>query len=381
MNEKEVTKRMKWKVDKELQGSPGLAFIKDYLSGYDFSELEWITLKRGSWGFGPNNRWTNAVHGKCRRPTPGGLDLYRINCTINTRRPFPLEAYTTMRFNEGRRKVPSMLDSEDEAIVAIVAHEASHFLGFTGQIPGSGREHNGHRSTDEIEAGQFEKEAVRAFREHMNSATGKEIAVSEPEVLEVEIVEDDGYDPNDPSELANFINAGHREVQRFVHSTLLKARDVGQALAEAKQLIGHGDYTKWVEENCEFSVRTARDYLKVFNNWAQLQNGSSAADMSLRAALEQLKPPAKPVRTETKTKKRTVRDEEKVETTTLEDEDIDFTEYCARGLRIALEAIPLANPADVAALLSEGRSPEELEELGGALDRLTMVAQEVQFRR
>jgi predicted nucleic acid-binding Zn ribbon protein len=159
-----------WKVSRELVDSRGLAFIQEYLSGYDLSEVEWITVRLGSWGFHPNSRWTNATHGLCRHPWgSSSTDKYRLNTNVNTRKPFPLEEYATVNTPHGKRKVPYILNDEHEAVVSIVAHEASHYLGYTNQVPCSGRgyEVEGYgwvNTTNEIEAGAFEKAAVEAYR-------------------------------------------------------------------------------------------------------------------------------------------------------------------------------------------------------------------------
>jgi len=157
-----------WKVHRDLAvaDSPGLAFIQDYLSGYEFYRLEWLTLRRGAWGFLPNSIWTNTTHGGCRHPngTPSGL--FRINCTINTRARCPAEAYDTVMTPSGKRKMPWTIHDEQESIVYIVAHEASHYLGSTNQIPSSGKRNSGTGmvSTSEIEAGEFARAAVEAYR-------------------------------------------------------------------------------------------------------------------------------------------------------------------------------------------------------------------------
>jgi hypothetical protein len=64
----------KWKVHQDLADSPGLRFAQEYFSGYDWSQVEWVTLKVGAWGgrgtiydeeFGG---WTSPVGGHRRDP-------------------------------------------------------------------------------------------------------------------------------------------------------------------------------------------------------------------------------------------------------------------------------------------------------------------------
>src|SRR5829696_498641 len=178
-----------WKVHRELIDSPGLAFIQDYLSGYDFSKVEWVTLKAGSWGGAtyPEEEtygWTNAVAGLCRYPTPTGSGLYRVNSRINMRLGWPAIVYQresplyrtaagtwpdvpddcfTGKWyideksgREWRRlKRRLWLRDEHEAIVYILAHEMFHFLRRTRQVEGK---------NTEIESDRYGVQVLEAYR-------------------------------------------------------------------------------------------------------------------------------------------------------------------------------------------------------------------------
>lgn len=39
----------KWKVHQDLADSLGLRFAQEYFSGYDWSQVEWVTVKVGEW--------------------------------------------------------------------------------------------------------------------------------------------------------------------------------------------------------------------------------------------------------------------------------------------------------------------------------------------
>lgn len=74
----------------------------------------------------------------------------------------------------------------------------------------------------------------------------------------------------------------------------------GQALNEAKAKVGHGNWKRWLQENCpEVSERTARDYMKIakpenqkkIDERLEAEKGS-AADLTIREALRLLKPSA-----------------------------------------------------------------------------------------
>ncbi len=180
---------MQWKVAKELQDSEGVEWVRFELGDYDWSECEWITLRRGAWG-GPGTRydeaaggWTSPVAGLCRHPVKGKHG-YRINCRVNTRLGWP--AYNRQRVSPLYRNpdgswppVPqghrtgewlqdpktgrewqrlyrlTPLDNEDEAFVYIVAHEAFHYLRRTRQLSG--------RNT-EIDADAFGFETLERYR-------------------------------------------------------------------------------------------------------------------------------------------------------------------------------------------------------------------------
>jgi predicted nucleic acid-binding Zn ribbon protein len=178
-----------WKVHREFIDSPGLAFIQDYFSGYDFSELEWVTLNAGSWGEAtyPDEEvygWTNAVAGLCQYPSHTRSGLYRVNSRINTRLGWPAIVYQResplYRTEAGtwpdvpddcftgqwyideksgrewqRLKKRLWLQDKHEAIVYILAHEMFHLLRRTRQIPGKNAE---------IEADRYALQALEDYR-------------------------------------------------------------------------------------------------------------------------------------------------------------------------------------------------------------------------
>jgi predicted nucleic acid-binding Zn ribbon protein len=179
-----------WKVHRDLSDSPGLAFIQDYLSHYDFSELEWVTLKAGSWGGEstyPEEEtygWTNAVTGLCHYPVGTRSGLYRVNNCINTRLGWPAivyqsesplylteagtwpdvpdDCFTGKRYideksgREWQRLIRRLwLQDEHEAVAYILAHELFHFLRRTRQIPGK---------NVEIEADRYGVQVLEVYR-------------------------------------------------------------------------------------------------------------------------------------------------------------------------------------------------------------------------
>jgi predicted nucleic acid-binding Zn ribbon protein len=164
-----------WRVEKEFQDSPGLAFVRRYLSCFNYSDLEWITLRRSLRPyFGYGNR--RPTFGKCVYPQGTSSGLFRINCSVldvlaRARYPTPLFWFEKKPSNRERRGF--FVDDENEAVVSIVAHEVNHFLGSTGQIPANGRVlSDGLQSTSEFEAHAFEKAAVEAYRRRDDELPG-----------------------------------------------------------------------------------------------------------------------------------------------------------------------------------------------------------------
>lgn len=93
----------------------------------------------------------------------------------------------------------------------------------------------------------------------------------------------------DMQHLAEQANAAHRRAGR---SFLDAAREAGEALVQAKTRLGHGRFLGWVVSHCEFSPRTATDYMRVAERWTELEaflatnaNRQRATDFSLRVAV------------------------------------------------------------------------------------------------
>ena len=72
--------------------------------------------------------------------------------------------------------------------------------------------------------------------------------------------------------IADEINSEHALAQE---EFLKHAIRCGELLLEQKKLVGHGNFGKWIETNCEFSVATANNYMKVAKNPSAL--GKSGA--------------------------------------------------------------------------------------------------------
>jgi predicted nucleic acid-binding Zn ribbon protein len=158
-----------WKVEKELRDSPGLAFVRRYLSFFDFQDLEWITLGHSLL---LSDRYYNPYYGTCTHPGGTSSGLFRINCSVLADARYPARALFLEQRSSGKRQ-PFFFNDENEAVVAIIAHEVSHYLGSTGQVPANGKaDPHGIQSTSEAQANEFSRGAVEAYRRRDDALPG-----------------------------------------------------------------------------------------------------------------------------------------------------------------------------------------------------------------
>ena len=86
------------------------------------------------------------------------------------------------------------------------------------------------------------------------------------------------------------INSAHRECLSAMRSSIDHAIKAGDLLVQAKALVNHGDWLNWVSDNCSFSERTARAYMRVAKNKTAI-----TADMTMIGALNMLSTPKTPL--------------------------------------------------------------------------------------
>lgn len=97
--------------------------------------------------------------------------------------------------------------------------------------------------------------------------------------------------------LAETIRTQHIACEKAMGESLKHAMIAGAALLEAKKEIAHGQFLAWVETNCDFSFRTAQQYMQLAKNKGQISNAQRAAHLSQRDAAALIsKPRAKPDR-------------------------------------------------------------------------------------
>jgi hypothetical protein len=93
------------------------------------------------------------------------------------------------------------------------------------------------------------------------------------------------------ADLATRIKSLHAQVVDAGKNVVRKAIEAGIALIEAKRQVGHGQWLKWLKENCELSDRTAEVYMECARNRQRLEAIiAAAANMTLAGALREIKP-------------------------------------------------------------------------------------------
>ena len=86
------------------------------------------------------------------------------------------------------------------------------------------------------------------------------------------------------------INKLHALAQQAAATAIEYAVAAGKLLIEEKKYVGHGGWLSWLQENVDFSERTARNYMRVARAFPKLENEKRqhVADLSLRNVLSTL---------------------------------------------------------------------------------------------
>ena len=76
----------------------------------------------------------------------------------------------------------------------------------------------------------------------------------------------------DLATLAATINVEHATAGQHLGKALEHARRAGDALLKAKDSLPHGRFGSWMKSHCQFSERTARNYMLVARNWQAIES-------------------------------------------------------------------------------------------------------------
>jgi hypothetical protein len=102
------------------------------------------------------------------------------------------------------------------------------------------------------------------------------IPINDGEIVQGELV-------GDLDHLAIIANEQHTLALQAYSSTVEHAFYAGQALAEAKKRVIHGEWLPWLEQNFDASQQTASDYMRVAANY---QRAGDLPEGSIRGALK-----------------------------------------------------------------------------------------------
>lgn len=89
----------------------------------------------------------------------------------------------------------------------------------------------------------------------------------------------------DLQRLASQINESHGAAGDAARSAIEHARQCGEYLIEAKAACGHGNFGRWLSENCHVGERQARKYMEVAREWDRLPKTEPGSDLTIREAL------------------------------------------------------------------------------------------------
>lgn len=96
--------------------------------------------------------------------------------------------------------------------------------------------------------------------------------------------------------LADQIRAKIDEVETAHRTTLERAREAGELLIRAKELVKHGQWLPWLEANCRVSADMAGKWMKLSRQWPELEASYSeqVPYLGVQEALKLLAKPREP---------------------------------------------------------------------------------------
>jgi hypothetical protein len=95
----------------------------------------------------------------------------------------------------------------------------------------------------------------------------------------------------DLASLAEQINDYHAKCEQAVGQAVRYAKEAGDRLGAVKKGLGHGEWLPWLEDNFAGTPRTAQSYMRIAENWTELEMRNTASHLSIRGALKELAAP------------------------------------------------------------------------------------------
>jgi hypothetical protein len=74
------------------------------------------------------------------------------------------------------------------------------------------------------------------------------------------------------------INELHHLIENTLWQSVMDAKEIGRLLTAQKEVLRHGDFLPWIQANCCFSERTARNYMAIFKFQCKLANVADLHD-------------------------------------------------------------------------------------------------------
>ena len=62
------------------------------------------------------------------------------------------------------------------------------------------------------------------------------------------------------------------EIRSLLGRTVIDGIEIGRLLADTKEQLGHGKFTRWIEEELPISQRTARNYMLIYRQREKIKN-------------------------------------------------------------------------------------------------------------
>ena len=89
------------------------------------------------------------------------------------------------------------------------------------------------------------------------------------------------------ADIAVKINAETNAAETHARSAMQHALAAGSLLVQAKALVAHGDWQRWVEANCTIAIRTASAYMRLATRIEALPDPERqrVADLAVRDAI------------------------------------------------------------------------------------------------
>jgi hypothetical protein len=87
------------------------------------------------------------------------------------------------------------------------------------------------------------------------------------------------------------IKKEHQQVEQSVRTSLEHARRAGELLVEVKEDVEKATdirWDRWVEKECDFTERTASNYIRIFKEWSKIEKVDTS-NLTVRGALSLLK--------------------------------------------------------------------------------------------